>query len=71
MPGFFIWPRKMVIPEAAKRLSGIQNRRRLWIPRLAALARDDRRKFLSNFNAKIFLRFLIPGPSGGLIVCPS
>jgi len=32
-----------VIPEAAKRLSGIQKRRRFWIPGLAAspLARDD------------------------------
>src|SRR6188768_1202919 len=45
---------KAVIPEAAKRLSGIHNRQRwkdsrtwwLWIPALAALGRDDSRALL-------------------------
>jgi hypothetical protein len=60
-----------VIPETAKRLSGIQIPRRLWIPDLAALARDDSERPLDNYRYRIIFTqsFATRGMSADMLAC--
>jgi hypothetical protein len=60
-----------VIPETAKRLSGIQIPRRLWIPDLAALARDDSERPLDNYRYRIIftLSLATRGMSADMLAC--